>query len=195
MGPAGSANWTAMLEGAVDILREEGYAALTSRRVAERVGVKQRLVYYYFPTMDHLIVEAFNWLAKRDLERLNTALQAEGPLREIWDLCIHPKDARIISEFMALANHIEALRAVVIQFIETSRKMQIAALTKALGRAKGRTNVPPAAIALFATSLALAVTREVELGVSMGHREAVAAIEQFLKDHEPQPRKRKPRPA
>ena len=195
MGPAGSANWTAMLEGAIDILRDEGYGALTSRRIAERVGVKQRLVYYYFPTMDRLIVDAFKWLAARDIERLNGALQSERPLREIWDLCIHPTDARLISEFMALANHIEDLRAQVITFIETTRKMQIAALTKAIGRAKGRGKLPPAAIALFATSIALAMTREAELGVSIGHRDALSAIEQFLKECEPPPRMRKPRMA
>ena len=48
-----------MLDSAEDILREEGYGALTSRRVAERLGVKQRLVYYYFRTMDDLIAETF----------------------------------------------------------------------------------------------------------------------------------------
>jgi AcrR family transcriptional regulator len=46
MGPPGSDNWHAMLDGAEAILRDEGHAALTSRAVAERIGVKQRLVYY-----------------------------------------------------------------------------------------------------------------------------------------------------
>lgn len=190
MGPAGSANWSAMLQGAVDILRDEGYGALTSRRVAERIGVKQRLVYYYFPTMDQLIVEAFQWLAKRDLERLTLALRSERPLREIWDVCIHTTDGRLISEFMALANRIEDLRSEVITFIEQSRKMQIAALVKAIGQTKGASKVPPAAIALFATSIALALTRETELGVSLGHRDAMKTIEQFMKEYEPAPKKR-----
>src|SRR4051812_6128286 len=34
MGPEGSATWNLMLDGAEAILREEGYAELTSRRVA-----------------------------------------------------------------------------------------------------------------------------------------------------------------
>ena len=54
-----------MLDGAEVILRDEGYGALTSRRVAECINVKQRLVYYYFKTMDDLIVETFRRLSLR----------------------------------------------------------------------------------------------------------------------------------
>ncbi|HSA39912.1 MAG TPA: TetR family transcriptional regulator, partial [Mycobacterium sp.] len=46
-----------LLEATARIIREEGYAAATSRRVAAEAGVKQALVYYYFPTMDDLFVE------------------------------------------------------------------------------------------------------------------------------------------
>ena len=59
MGSPGSPQWSRMLDAAETILCEEGYAALTSRRVAEHVGAKQRLVYYYFRTMDELAVETF----------------------------------------------------------------------------------------------------------------------------------------
>ena len=76
MGPAGSANWHAMLDGAEDILREQGYAALTSRAVAERIGVKQRLVYYYFRTMDDLFLAAFRRRAEQGLEVQAQVLQA-----------------------------------------------------------------------------------------------------------------------
>lgn len=58
-----------MLDSTGDILREEGYGALTSRRVAERLGVKQRLVYCYFQSMDDLIAEIFRRLAARELQR------------------------------------------------------------------------------------------------------------------------------
>lgn len=190
MGPAGSANWTAMLNAAEAILREEGYGALTSRRVAERIGVKQRLVYYYFPTMDNLIIETFRKLVERELEQLSQALQTDRPLREVWKICIHTGDAPLISEFIALAHRIEGLQAEVIRFIEQSRKMQIAALTKALGRPKRSTTLQPAAVALIATSLALALTREMELGISLGHRQALAAIEGFFQDYEPLPKKK-----
>jgi AcrR family transcriptional regulator len=64
MGPVNSATWSLLLDGAENILKEEGYASLTSRRIAERVGIKQQLTYYYFRTMDELMVEAFRRLSK-----------------------------------------------------------------------------------------------------------------------------------
>jgi AcrR family transcriptional regulator len=184
MGPPGSTNWHAMLDGAEDILREEGYAALTSRRIAERIGVKQRLVYYYFQTMDDLIVETFRRLSLRELERLESARSSKRPLQEIWDVCIHTSDARLISEFMALANRSAGLRAEVIRYIEESRAIQVKALTASLKR-KAAGGIPPAGLALLATSVALSLNREAQLGIRAGHREIMAAIGQFLAKTEP----------
>lgn len=173
-----------MLDAAEETLREEGYAALTSRRVGERVGVKQRLVYYYFHTMDDLIIAAFRRLAVREMARLYAAVSAERPLRNTWDVCVHTADARLISEFMALANRIQGLRAEVIKFIEESRALQVKALTTALKR-KPKLRVPPAGMAMLATSVALALIREAELGISAGHREITAAIDDLLAEIEP----------
>jgi AcrR family transcriptional regulator len=180
MGPIGSANWHAMLDGAQDILREAGYAALTSRSVADRVGVKQRLVYYYFQTMDDLIVETFRRLSTRELERLRQALSSERPLHEIWNVSVHTSDARMISEFMALANRIEGLRKEVIHFIRESRAIQVEALTAALQRQSRSTHIPTVGLALLATSVALAINREAQLGMADGHSEIIGVIDDFL---------------
>jgi AcrR family transcriptional regulator len=185
MGPAGSVTWSAMLDGAEDILREEGYAALTSRRIAERIGVKQRLVYYYFRTMDDLIVETFRRLSVRELERLSAALESERPLREIWDVCIHTSDARLVSEFMALANRIDGLRTEVIRFIREERRMQVTALSAALKRTSWSGSIPPAGLAILAKSIALTLNREGEIGVKTGHAEIMTVIDEFLAAMEP----------
>ena len=185
MAQPGSANWHAMLDGAEVILREEGYGALTSRRVAECIGVKQRLVYYYFQTMDDLIVETFRRLSIRELERMQQASESPRPIRQIWDVCIHTSDARLISEFMALANRNKALRKEVISFIVESRVIQVKALSAAIERRSTASAIPPEGLAIMATSLALSFMREKELGVSAGHREILAVIEGFLSDVEP----------
>jgi AcrR family transcriptional regulator len=180
MGPVGSPNWHAMLEGAEQILRDEGYAALTSRRIAEVIGVKQRLVYYYFRTMDDLIVETFRRLSVRELERLRAAAVSKRAIREMWNICIHTGDSPLISEFTALANRIPGLRKEVVRFIEESRSIQVDALNAAVKRKPKANKVPPIGLALLATSVALSLTREEELGVSAGHKEVVALIGEFL---------------
>ncbi|MBW8785467.1 MAG: TetR/AcrR family transcriptional regulator [Novosphingobium sp.] len=185
MGPVGSDTWNAMLDGAEAVLRDEGHAALTSRRIAERIGVKQRLVYYYFATMDDLITELFRRLSERELERFRAARRSDRPLREIWDICIHTTDARLISEFIALANRIEELSAEVVHFIEESRRIQVDALEAALKRAPAANHASAAALAIVATSVALTLTREQKIGVDSGHDDVMALIEAFLARAEP----------
>ena len=188
MGPPGSETWNLILDAAASILLEEGYAALTSRRIAERIGIKQRLVYYYFHTMDAVIVEAFRRMSKRELERLATALEADLPLHEVWGVCIHTSDARIVSEFMALANRSAGVRHEVIHFIERSRALQVEALTRAMQNGNGGImGLPPVAITFMATSIALALTREAQLGVSLGHGEVERLIGECLARLEPAP--------
>ncbi|WP_231568425.1 TetR/AcrR family transcriptional regulator [Novosphingobium malaysiense] len=80
MGPEGSENWHAMLDGAEAIPREQGHAELTSRSIAERIGVKQRLVYYYFWTMDDLVIALFRRMSGRELARLQDAAGGPRPL-------------------------------------------------------------------------------------------------------------------
>lgn len=169
-----------MLDAAHDILREHGYSALTSRSVAEKTGVKQRLIYYYFRTMDELVVETFKRGAVAELERLRKALASRYPLKEVWDVCVHTADTRITSEFMALANRNPALRDEVIKHIEACRQLQVEALSRAMGSTSDGRGLTPLAATIFATSAALTLHREAELGIRMGHADIMATIEGFI---------------
>ena len=182
MGPMGSDNWHAMLDGAESVLREEGYGAFTSRRIADHLGIKQRLVYYYFKTMDDLIVEMFRRLSVRELESLRVAASSQRPLTEIWNIGVHATDSPVITEFMALANRIPALRAEVIAFIEESRRIQVAALTLAFKKKGLQPPLAPAALAIITTSVALSVGREASLGTTSGHAAVMEVIRKYLKE-------------
>ena len=186
LAPVDSETRARMLDAAEAVLRDEGYAMLTSRRIANRMGVKQQLVFYYFRTMDDLVVDAFRRLAARELERVETALSSERPLHEIWNVCIHTSDARLITEFMALAHRNEALRKEVIAYIEQMRRIHVGALTRASkDGASGLSALAPVAISFLATSAALALTREGAIGVSMGHAEVLELIGQSIAALEP----------
>jgi AcrR family transcriptional regulator len=185
MGPVGSVNWVAMLDAAEATLLEEGYGALTSRRIAERVGVKQRLVYYYFQTMDELIVETFRRMSARELERMRESAAADLPLRELWDVCIHTTDSRVTSEFMALAYRNDSLRQEVIYFIEESRRIQAEVVARALKGSAFAMPLDAEGTALLATGVALAMTREAALGITMGHASLLGFIESVQERLEP----------
>ena len=59
IGAVDSKTRAQLLDAAELLLLEEGYAAVTSRRVAAKAGLKPQLVHYYFRTMDDLFVEVF----------------------------------------------------------------------------------------------------------------------------------------
>jgi AcrR family transcriptional regulator len=179
MGSVDSAMGEALLKATEEVLRDEGYAALTSRRVAEYAGVKQRLVYYYFATMDDLVIETFRRLALRDLARLKRAISSDHPLHDIWEVCMNTTDSRLVAEFMALAYRHEGLRLEVIKFIEESRDIQVSAIKKALAKGALNKDLKPVAIALLASSVALSVNREAAIGVTKGHQTIKKLIKQF----------------
>jgi AcrR family transcriptional regulator len=186
MGPKGSDVWISMLDAAEIILIEEGAVALTSRLVAERTGVKQRLVYYYFRTMDELVVETFRRLADRERSWLEEGLKSEHSVRRMWNVFVESPDTRLVSEFMALTHRIEALRVEIRDHVEICRGLQIEALTRAMSASGKPAMLTPAAAALIAMSVSLTLNREAGIGVKTAHEEVRKVIADFLDLYDPE---------
>lgn len=82
-----------IIDATVDCLMVDGYAALTTRRVAERAGIAQSTVMHHFPTRETLLMEAVihvavrltqQALARIDFAALRTAEEREAVLDEAW---------------------------------------------------------------------------------------------------------------
>lgn len=82
-----------ILDATGECLTEEGYAALTTRRVAERAGVAQSTLMHYFPTREALLVDAVIHLAttlaegildELDLAALRRPDQRDAVLDRAW---------------------------------------------------------------------------------------------------------------
>ena len=185
MGAPGSANRLLMLDAAETILCEEGYGALSSRRVAEQAGFKQRLVYYYFHSMGDLAVEMFRRMAKRELARIEQAAASPHPLRTLWDIATHSSDPRLTAEFMVLANRNAVLKDDVVAYVAKTRAIHVAVLTTAMRQSGVPSDPTPEAVAVMANNLALALTREAALGIAAGHSELASLISRFLDRVEP----------
>jgi AcrR family transcriptional regulator len=90
----------AILEATVAALVEDGYAALTTRRIAERAGIAQSTLMHHFETRELLIVEAVAGLAEQlavaavqqlDLTGLRGAAHREAVLDLSWALFTTPE--------------------------------------------------------------------------------------------------------
>ena len=80
-GTESSKTRAVLLDVTEELIRTEGYAAISSRRVASEAGVTGALVHYYFPTLDDLFVEVFRRGAEQNLERLVANREREQAFR------------------------------------------------------------------------------------------------------------------
>lgn len=170
-----------LIDATARIMRDEGYAAATSRRVAAEAGVKQALVYYYFPSMDDLFVEVLRAGAETSLERMRDALTHDDPLMSLWVLNSDLQTTTLNTEFMALANHRKAIRAELKALAERVRDIESAAVAVAL-RVRGidLEIYPPIAVAMLIAQTARSLCNESAVGVTLGHREVRELVERLL---------------
>lgn len=170
-----------LLDAAEQLVLDEGYAAVTSRRVAARAGLKPQLVHYYFRTMDDLFVEVFRRRAERDLEGFERAIAADGSLRNLWRLNADPRGAAFTIEFVALANHRKAIRDEIARYAERFRSVQRQAVADALDAAGvDNERLPPIVGQLLMTGLAQVLALDARLGVTTGHRETLTFVERAI---------------
>jgi TetR/AcrR family transcriptional regulator len=185
IGSEDSATRSALLDAAQRLLLDEGYAAVTSRRVAARAGLKPQLVHYYFRTMDDLLLAVVRRGAEQNLARQAEALASPRPLHALWELGNDPAGTLVTVELFALANHRKALRAELAAYAERFRRQQVEALAEPLaealtGAGLDRDDLPPEAAMVLLTSISRVLVMEEALGVTTGHGDMRAAVERLL---------------
>jgi AcrR family transcriptional regulator len=180
-GPEDSKTRSALLDAAEQLMLEEGYAAVSSRRVAGRAGMNAALVYYYFDTMEELFRELFRRRAELILDRQAEAMSSEQPLWALWDLTHDQSNTALNLEFMALGNHRKAIRAEIASYSKKFRRVQLDALTGVLGSYGIDPDVwPPSAVILFMTGISRFLLMEEAYGLDIGHEETIAIIERHI---------------
>jgi AcrR family transcriptional regulator len=184
LGAESSATRGALIDAAEALMREEGYSAVTSRRVAARAGLKPQLVHYYFRGMDELYLAVFRRGADENLERLVAALAQSQPLRALWDFIRDPRGVTFTAEFTALAQRSEAVRAEIARYAEHFRRLQMEALERHLAARGLEPRIQPVVASVLMVSLSSVLASETALGISLGHEETEALVELCLRQFE-----------
>jgi len=186
LGAQNSKTRDALIKATTQVMIDEGYAAVTTRKVAAAAGVNPALVYYYFDTMDELFLEVFRRGAEANLERQRQSLTTEFPLHTLWEVSTGPFGGKLLMEFMAMANHRKEIRREIAQYIERFREIQQAAFTFLL-RARGVNpdDLPPVLLSIMLGSFASILVNEQALGIAFGHAELIAFVERLITGLEP----------
>lgn len=163
---------------------EEGYAAVTTRRVAERSGLKPPLVHYHFKTTDALLTALYRRGAEQSLQRHASALAQDDPLTAMWRMNSDSERTALALEFMAMANHRKFIREEISRYAEQIRAIQVATLERYL-REHGLQGQPfaPLALSVILAGVARALVMEGGVGIRLGHEEAKAAIAELLTNY------------
>ena len=171
----------AILDAAEALMVGEGYAAVTSRRVASSAGVNSALVYYYFDSMDGLFVALFRRGADRSFDRLEEVLGSPQPLWRFWEFVHDRSSSARTMEFIALANHRKAVQTEIADYSRKFRKRELELLEDVLaGYGLDRDRWPAASIVLSLSGISRFMLIEEAFGVDVGHTETIAVIEREI---------------
>lgn len=180
---------SALLDAAEHVMLDEGYAAVSSRRLAARAGVNPALVYYYFGNMDSLFVELFRRGSERSYQRLLEAAESTRPLWALWDAIHDQSRTALTMEFVSLATHRTSLRSEIAQSSKRFRELQLDIVTRALQHHPDSTWTPMALVMLM-SSVSRFLRMEEAFDTHTGHAEITVVVEDFLRGVEGEPIRR-----
>lgn len=179
LGLENAQNRVRFIEAAEQVLRDDGLPGLTARQVAARAGLKTQLLYYYFQTMDDLILALVRRVHERRLAQFEEVLASPEPLRAIWNFSSEASDAALGAEVTSIAIHREAIRAEIVRGAQHFRSIQIEAVSRLIVSRAGDKKAA-AGWVMIAVALSRMIVVESALGLTDGHEEAQALVEDML---------------
>lgn len=165
------------------IMLEEGYAAVSTRRVAQELGINGATVHYYFATTDDLFAALHQRMTSSQLEDLEEVLNSASPLEALWTFQMESDQSALGVEFIALSNHRKAMRPVLAGVTNEARQAQAKALKPVIESLGLDANLlPPVALATIVVAVTRTLKNEERVGISTGHDEVRAFCEHLLRN-------------
>lgn len=172
----------ALLDAAQELMVEEGYGAVSSRRIGAKAGVNPALVHYYFETMDGLFIELFRRNSQHSLDRLARALLSPQPLWGYWDATRDVSNNSLVNEFIALANHRKNIRSEIADYSRKHRQIEIDVLARVLKSYDvDHEQWPPITIILTIGAISQYMRVEEGFDLYTGHAEMISVIERCIR--------------
>jgi TetR/AcrR family transcriptional regulator len=167
-----------LIDAAAEIIRDEGYAAVTARRLADKVGLKRQIVHYYFGTIEDLLIAVIRRDGENIRTRLSHLLDSDDPLRAIWQRAGNA--TATVFELTAIALRSKAVKAEVKKYTVEFRRLQVSALERHLDMRGLKSSLPAPALVFVIHTLAQSMAVERALGVSEGHAQVKRLVDGWL---------------
>jgi AcrR family transcriptional regulator len=103
-----------IVAAALDIIGDDGLAGFTQPRVAQRAGLRQGHLTYYFPTRDDLLLAVVDEAIHRRIASLSAVRNASTPeskVRTLVDVLVDPRQTRVLTALTQSADANPGVRA------------------------------------------------------------------------------------
>jgi TetR/AcrR family transcriptional regulator len=174
----------ALLDAAERLLVDVGYAAITTRKLAEEAGVNHGLVHYYFGSNENLLVRALERFTERLLDRQRDLYAADLPFVEKWRTAMRflvSEDVtyeKVWLELQAMAWNDEVLRGRLARVNGEWRAVLTAAFAEP--RRELGIEMPLDALVSLVVTFNLGIIVERLGGIHTGHAELLDWIDEWL---------------
>ena len=178
----------AILDGAESLLVEVGYAAITTRKLAERAGVNHGLVHYYFGSMEEVFLQVLERYTERLTTRQRALYAGDEPFLEKWRTAMAYLVADDEAEYQKIWFELQAMAWSRPEMRERVGRVLAdwqAVLTPALMDGLRELGVDPRRYPLEAVVSLVATFNEGVMlerlsGVDSGHRQLLSMIDRML---------------
>jgi len=172
---------TRLLDVTEQVMLADGYAAVTSRRVAADAGVTPALVHYYFKTIDDLFLAVIRRRGAQYAKRQERALSSPRPIHALWELSTDRAGTGLLMEFIALANHRKVIAVEIAEQVAESRLAQLEALRGLAGSTDGvGDDLSPEAMLVLIASVSRTIALEESLGMDAGLKQTAEFVERLI---------------
>lgn len=180
IGSETSATRAAILKAAFEVLQDRGSGNFTAVEIARQAGLKPHMVHYYFRSIDDLVLALVKMLGATGLKNTARAIASGNPLKALWNVEIGSPSSIAIMELGALAVHRADVREEMARSMETMRTVQTEAIARHLELQGIDCPFPPETLTLMIAGIARQMVREKAFGVSLGHDEMTAVVEDLI---------------
>jgi TetR/AcrR family transcriptional regulator, regulator of autoinduction and epiphytic fitness len=178
-----------ILDATERVMIEEGYAAVSSRRIAQDIGLNAATIHYYYPTTDDLFIALHKRMIGHQLVELDAVLARHNPLEALWEFQSNRTKSTLALEFFALSNHRKSIQDELARMTADARDIQTKALERAIASAGlDAAQFPPIALSTILLAISWALANEERIGIVKGHKEVRDVVEWAL-NHLLTPRK------
>lgn len=178
------------LDAAERLLISQGYAAITTRGLAEEAGANAGLVHYYFGSMEELFLQVLERFTNRLIGRQRLLYSSPGPYLEKWRQAMRYLEAdrpyqKIWWELQAMAWNRPEFRPRVAQVLGAwcdAMRGAVAGALRRYGMDQGELSADHWVTLIAVLNEGIILERL--SGIDRGHDELLAAIDRWLAAHE-----------